>query len=77
MNETVVNFEVHQKKHYPYRDGCYWDLIDRSVWDLVDMYSHYKNGHLWFNQLISHNPAWYVEAMKILDAKLKEPKLDL
>jgi len=77
LDEYVEDGVCHQIKHYVYRDGCYWDLVDSNVWQLIDMYGHYRNGYLWFDTLISHNPAWYVDAMRYLDIKLKSPKLDL
>ena len=66
-----------QKKHYVFRDGCFWDLVSDEISPLIDMYKHYKNGYLWFDPVIGHNPAWYVNAMLLIDLKMKVPKIDL
>lgn len=64
MKYEVIDFEIVEELIEPKIDGCPWDNVTAFAWQIVDMYGHYESGHLWYNNVISWNPAWYVKTMR-------------
>lgn len=50
-------------------------VSDKSIF-LVDLFRHYRNGHLYKGGGINNQPAWYLKAMLIIEGTMNKNKVN-
>lgn len=53
---------------------CPRQQLDPEVWEWLDLYSHYQNGHLYRSGGIEKQPALYMRVMRLIDGVVKESR---
>lgn len=52
--------------------GCPFKSVSQFAEVMMELYGHYKQGHLLMSGTIAHQPNWYVEAMSVIQAEFNK-----